>query len=327
MNQFDKLIESLKCSCYDKDKNIFNNLDKRDSEKLLEIIANLEKKKKIVFRGFSEKQISPSFWDFIFTVGEKGNCFRNDLMGFCTNGNVGYFSNHCKQDQENYYYLLNALCKNIIPKYKHKYLIKNIDTLEDSIEEYRIKNNKDFIEMYNFLLLWLHNIGKCTGYKHDSPLISTTLSLDVAFKFNDKDSRDKYAFVIIVTEDKKSDYFYTSKLNKILREFDVDWHKDENKEVMFKDAIFPQLIIGILKKENNKTCFIINPSLMKFLKSKIPNSLIEKFLIKSGILVNQQDFDRGLKALKYRGSVEQLDNERKILKGNKKFNVRSIKDI
>mgnify|MGYP001749616801 CR=1 FL=1 len=260
-------------------------------------------------------------------------------MGNCSLENVGYFSNHKEQSESNYKYLLKDLKESILPKYKHRNLIKNIETLVNRIEKYREDNNIEFIEMYYLLLIWLHNIGECTGYKKDSPLISTTLSLDVAFSFHDKNSKVRYAFVALLSKDKKSDYFYTSRLNEILNKLGIEWHKDINEEVIFKDTIFPQLIIGILKKEDDDISFIINPWLIKFCDSQLPNDLKKDFLIKKTmksiqlfcytfrIPINQNEFDKGIKSLNYRGYVKQIAEARTISKDNIEFSVESIKDL
>lgn len=327
MDKFGEGKESLQVSYFDKDQYKFNNLDKDISDNLINLIAILEGKKKIVYRGFSQKLVNDNFWEWIFTVGEKGSYFRCKAFEAGSEDKLNYSSNHSETDEDNYKNLLSDMQTKILHRYKHKKLINDIDTLEERIEKFRIENKKDYKEIYYLLLIWLHNIGACTGYKNYSPLVSTSTSLDIAFNFNDKDSTVKYAFVVILSDNNISDYFYTKRLNEILKYLCIDWHEDKNQEVMFKDAIFPHLIVGILEKKSDKTNFIINPGLRTLLKSKIPNSFKENFLIKSGIPINQKDFYDGLNALGYDSYVEQMDNERIICKDSKSFPVGTIKKI
>lgn len=95
---------------------------------------------------------------------------------------------------------------------------------------------------------------------------------------------------------------------------------------MFKDAIFPHLIIEILEKKSDKTNFIINPCLRMLLESENSNSCKEDFLIKFGIRVNQKNFDYGIKAMGYESYVMQTDTERKLCKDDKSFHVGTIKN-
>lgn len=330
MNNFGDVKESLQFSYFDKEEYKFNNIDKDISDNLINLIDSLNEKKRIVYRGFSKKLVNDNFWKWIFTVGEKGSHFRGEALGVGSEGKLNYFSNHSETDEDNYKNLLNNMQNDILPKYQHKNLINDIDTLEERIEKFRIDSKRDYKEMYYLLLIWLHNIGNINEYpeyKKDSPLVSTSTSLDIAFRFNDKYSSTKYAFVVILSDNNISDFFYTKRLNEILKYLDIDWHKDKNKEVMFKDAIFPHLIIGILEKKGDKTNFIINPGLRMLLESEISNSCKEDFLIKFGIPINQKDFDCGMKAMGYESYVMQMDAERKICKDDKSFHVGTIKKL
>lgn len=330
MNKFGDVKESLQFSYFDKEENKFNNIDEDISDNLINLLDSLKEKKRIVYRGFSKKLVNDDFWRWIFTVGEKGSHFRGEALGVSSKGKLNYFSNHTEMDKNNYEQLLSDMQKYILPKYKHKNLIKDIDTLKERIENFRTKNKRDYTEMYFLLLIWLHNIGNIEEYpeyKKDSPLVSTSASLDIAFRFNDKYSSTKYAFVVILSDNNISDYFYTKRLNKILKYLDIDWHKDKNKEVMFKDAIFPHLIVGILEKKSDKTNFIINPMLRMLLESKISNSCKEELLIKFGIPINQKEFDVGMKAMGYKSYVMQMGAERKICKDDKSFHVGTIRKL
>lgn len=320
MDEFDKLVKSLKYSYFKKEKDEFKSLGERNSKNLLDVINVIKKKNKIVYRGFSKKYIDNDFWKWIFDVGDKGGFFREKTLG-----RINYASNHDETAKENYYNLLSELQNDILPNYKHKNRVQDIDTFKDRIEEYRVKKKIDYREMYYLILIWLHNIGACTGHKNESPFVSTSTSLDIAFRFNDRYSTTKYAFVVILSDAKIADYFYTKRLNEILKKLNIDWFKDCNKEVMFKDAIFPQLIVGILEKKGDNANFIINPYLLRVLESEISNSYKAELLIKFGIFVDQKSFEKGLKDLKYNGYVEQKQDERKICKDDSSFNISTIK--
>lgn len=330
MDKFDDGKESWQVSYFVKSQCEFKNLEKGISDNLIKLIKNLENKEKVVYRGFSialKDSEKDKFWKYIFEVGEKGSGFRDKAFKAKSKDKLGYSSNNSETDEDKYKNLLSDMGTNILPRYKHKNLINNIDTLEERTEEYRIENRIDYKEMYYFLLIWLHNIGACTGCKSDSPLISTSTSMDIAFNFNDKDSEVKYAFVVILSNSNMSDYFYTRRLNEILKDLDIDWHGDKNKEVMFKDAIFPHLIVGIIEKKDDKKNFIINPTLKELLESKIPDSYIEDLLIESGINIDQKNFDDGLNALGYASHVEQMGSERIICRDGKSCPVGTIKEI
>ena len=117
--------------------------------------------------------------------------------------------------------------------------------------------------MYYTLLALLHNIGIKEALKLESPFISTTTSLDTAFKFS-RSKTKKYAFLILYGDQQFSDCFTTDKLNKILDKMGIKWHENINKEILFKDAIFPHSILGIIEKKDENYTLIVNPNLLKF---------------------------------------------------------------
>ena len=298
-------------------------------EDLYQIIKILEVENKIVFRGFSPLYVDSTFWKFVFTVGEKGDYFRK--LGKNTNKTTLYDSNHEKDSQQNFEYLLSELQNNIIPNYKHSNLIHDISTLKQRIDNFIVKHKMDYKEMYYFLLAWLHNIGGVTGLKNTSPLISTTTSLETALTFQKENKNSKYVYIVLLADNYLGDYLDTNQLNAILNELDINWFENIHKEVMFKDAIVPNLIVGILQQNSSETKVILNPTLISFLQkasNKIDNTKKAEWIRKLAINVDQEDFDEGRKALGYESSIEIKPNQRTITNNEQKsYDVGNINKL
>lgn len=333
MKNLESLRYNIQFKYFNRNEDKIDIVEKNISDKIMEILSILEKKDKILFRGFSSKDINFDFWKWIFEVGEKGAVFRRNAKISTEERSVNYFSNHNITAKENYENLLLDIQDRIIPNYKYNYLVSDYEKLLKRIENYRISNNIEYEDMYYLLLLWLHNIGNDTGYKHDSPLISTTTSMEVALKFayyKNKSIND-YIFVILACENSICDFFETDRLNNILKEINVNWHKNDNKEVMFKDAIFPQCIIGILEKSKNNYNFILNPALLdiinNFEKFIVSDEAVANFLLKLGISINQDRFEEGLQSLGYDKWTNQTGCNRKIITNDESFDVTTINSI
>lgn len=293
-----------------------------------QILKILEEENKIVFRGFSPISTSSDFWKYVFNVGEKGDLFRK--LGNRTDKTTHYDSDHENDSQQNFEYLLSELENNIIPNYKFSNLISNISTLRQRIDNFIKKNEMDYREMYYFLLAWLHNIGRVTGLKNTSPLISTTTSLETALSFQKENKDSKYVYIVLLADNYLKDCFDTNELNAILKELEIEWHKNIHNEVMFKDAIVPNLIIGILEKNSSETRVILNPALFSFLK--VANNLdnaAKVFLLKTLTLkVDQNEFDKGMKALGYDSYIDIYQDKRIITNNEKKsYTVKTINEL
>ena len=348
MENFESLRYNVQFKYFNRTEDKIDIVEKNISHKIMEILSILEKKDKILFRGFSCKNINSNFWEWIFEVGEKGASFRKNMKISTEEKSVNYFSNHNITAKENYENLLSDIQKEIMPKYiqKYEHLLVDYEKLEKRLNEYRELNKIDYKDMYYLLLLWLHNIGNDTGYKHDSPLISTTTSMEVAFKFannnknnnknnNNKNNNKDYIFVILECENGICDFFETERLNNILKEINVKWHENKNKEVMFKDAIFPQCIIGILEKceENYEEHynFILNPALIDIINNfenfTVSNEEVATILLYLGISVNQDRFEEGFQSLGYDKWTNQIGDNRKIITNDESFDVTTINNI
>ena len=335
MKNLESLRYNIEFKYFNRNEDKSDIVEKNISDKIMEILSILERKGKILFRGFSSKNINSNFWEWIFEVGEKGASFRKNMKISTEEKSVNYFSNHNITAKENYENLLSDIQKEIMPKYiqKYEHLLIDYEKLEKRLNEYRELNKIDYKDMYYLLLLWLHNIGNDTGYKYDSPLISTTTSMEVALKFahyKNKNIND-YIFVILACENGICDFFETDCLNNILKEINVNWHKNDNKEVMFKDAIFPQCIIGILEKCKNNYNFILNPALLdiinNFEKFIVSDEAVANFVLKLGISVNQDRFEEGLQLLGYDKWTNQIGYNRKIITNYESFDVTTINSI
>jgi len=331
MENLENLRDNIQFKYFNRTESKIDIIEKNISDKIMEILSILEREDKILFRGFSSKNINSNFWEWIFEVGEKGAGFKKNTKISTEEKSLNYFSNHNKTAQENFEILLSDIQNKIMPEYiqKYKHLVIDYENLQERLYDYRELNKIDYKDMYYLLLLWLHNIGNVTGYKHDSPLISTTTSMEVAFKF--ANNNKNYIFVILECENNICDIFETDRLNNILKEININWHENINKEVMFKDAIFPQCIIGILEKYKNNYNFILNPALIeiinKFENYRVSNEEVATFLINLGVTVKQDEFGEGLQSLGYDKWTNQIGNNRKIITNNESFDVTSINNI
>lgn len=335
MKNLESLRYNVQFKYFDRTKDKIDIVEKNISDKIMEILCILEKKEKILFRGFSCKNINSNFLEWIFEVGEKGEAFRKQTRIITEDKNVNYFSDHNKTAKSNYENLLKDIQNKIMPEYIQKYkdLLIEFENLQEKLNSYKELNNIDYKDMYYLLLLWLHNIGNVTGYKHDSPLISTTSSMEVAFKFahyKNKNNKD-YIFVILECENSICDFFETERLNNILKKIIVKWHENKNKEVMFKDAIFPQCIIGILEKCEENYNFILNPTLIDIINNfenfTVSNEEVATFLLYLGISVNQDRFEEGFQSLGYDKWTNQIGYNRKIITNYESFDVTTINNI
>lgn len=304
---------------YTKKEHRKETVEERYKKILCETLQELSDKERLVYRGFSKEHVRGSFWESIFTVGEKGANFRSGVSGV-----DGDLLNQKEVDEEKY----RGLCHKLVTaleRYKHKGRINDIECLSETIEEYRVDNEISHQEMYYFILIWLHNIGSTTGLKESSPLVSTSTSIDVAFTFCDNNSSEKYVLVVLVTDSKISDYVRTDRLNEILKDINIDWFENIHKEIMFKDAIFPHSILGIIKRNDEEDEMIINPFLLDSIENIGGENLVCS-LLRKGIEVDQSNFDRKLKSSGYKNSVEQIGEERKIEAEEEKYNVDNLRE-
>lgn len=293
-----------------------------------QILKTLEEENKIVFRGFSPIETGSSFWEYVFKVGEKGDYFRK--LGNKTDKTTHYDSDHENDSQQNFEYLLSELENNIIPNYKYNNLISNISTLRQRIDNFIEKHEMDYTQMYYFLLAWLHNIGRATGLKNTSPLISTTTSLETALSFQKENKDSKYVYIVLLADNYLKDCFDTNELNAILKELEIEWHENIHNEVMFKDAIVPHLIIGILEQNSSETRVILNPALISFIKgvNNFDNADKVYWLKNLALNVDQNDFDEGMKALGYDSYIDIYPDNRIISNNEKKSHtVKTINEL
>lgn len=329
--QIDKLFNdklSLKIGYYENNRFKLITDTSNEKEKLHIMLRLWDEKSKIVYRGFSSESVNSNFWSYIFTVGDKGSHFRNDVFYPSTEMDTRYFSDHKKTGKENYYYLLSKLQDTILPDINNKRMIPEVESLVARFDEYRKSNKFEYEQMYYLLLAWLHNIGNKTGLKYDSPLISTTTSLNTAFSFRNKKSQKHYAFVILLTESKISDYFDTNNLNKMLKKLNINWYKNIHKEIMFKDSIFPHTIIAVIEKDGKDSRLIINPNLLNYLRADYDTKFIADLLQKLGMKIDDKDFEIGAEILGYKKTVEQYSSERKIVsKDGKNYTVEEMKSL
>lgn len=329
MNNFVDLLKNSNIYFYENGR---QKLTLEQINKLINIIELLNKKKKIIYRGFSSENITEDFWRWIFMVGEKGHHFRNETyLPRERKGYVNYDNNHELSDDANYEYVKNILREFLYKNNNERIGDRTPDDIIESIEKYRKNNKISKRKIYYIILSWLHNIGAKTGYKFDSPYVSTTQSLKTAIDFaNDRHSKMKsekrYVYVCFLGSKNILDYFKTSKLNKFLADIDINWYDNIHTEIMIKDAIFPQFLIGIFEIGESDSNFILNNHFLKLLSSNINVEKLAELIIKFGIAINQSEFDDNYKKLGYSMYVEDDANTRKIVKNGKEYVIGTINE-
>lgn len=88
---------------------------------------------------------------------------------------------------------------------------------------------------------------------------------------------------------------------------EVQWYDDIHSEIIIKDGIFPQNILGIfvIDNETDSKEFIINPFLYQLFhvnkgKSKYKLSDLTEYVCQNGIPINQKNFEKCASSLGYR---------------------------
>lgn len=300
--------------CYwNVETNNIEKITKKECNRLQGVLKKL--KRSMLYRGFN-KEINSDFWNFVFIVGEKGQYFRKELM------DNSYFESMSSLDEQDKEISdkLEQLTNRILPKYLKKYpKIKiNIQDLESKIKYLKEKKYTDKY-IYIFILNWIHNMGKITELKDESPMISATTSKKTAIEFAAHSSKDvQYLYCLFTNNAKHCKYFSMKSMKKIFNKLEIEWHNDVHNEVIFKDAIFPHNILSIIKVEADKELHIMNPYLLEML-SKINNDELLLVILRGyGIIVDQTDFDDGLEALGYNKYIS-VDKDTNFFIGNKKY--------
>lgn len=242
------------------------------------------------FRGFSLENLdAPDLADFFekfFVVGEKGMSYRENVL---ESGISSYYGKEITKEDIAH---LTEKINEILPRLRR-------DTIEiESLLNYRADNLSDE-EMYTLLLNFLHNIGGRWGDKKRSPFVSAAhgnTAFDKAQNFaRGRDDREHFYILWGFAQlTDGTNYVETKNLTDFIRTIGVDWYDDRHSEIIIKDGIFPQKILGVFKIDRicNTESFIINPYLYQlFIAREKTSADIAKYVSENGIPVNQENFE------------------------------------
>lgn len=279
------------------------------------------------FRGFApdkgklntESCKARYFQDF-FIVGEKGKGY---LKNEGQDGHIRhpqYFVGEIRQ--QDVYSLLKFVNRAIKTK-------KSNDKELKPIEREKIKPDieKKTTQTYMFLLNFAHNIGGIWPDKCRSPLVSASYGnrgYDIALSFAKGKNKQRRHSYIIMGFGKKSDInniVLTEKLTDELETFSAHWHKDIHKEMILKDCIFPDQILGVFEvsNETDDAVFIVNPGLYQLFekyekqfgdassKGDASSDILE-YICSKGIPIDQAKFDLAAAELGYERNVKRKSN-------------------
>lgn len=259
---------------------------------------------KLIFRGFqidyNEEELPEYFHNF-FIVGEKGPFYRNQLfsVGEEIDSNNFYTAATTNTDLDELMDEINDILTETSKK-KYKISKRDLGLLKD-----KGYSNKD---IHMFLLNWSHNIGSKWGNKPHSPFVSTSYGktgFDTAVRFSKGNGHQtgdsSYVLIGYLKQDDKENLSYTTKMTKILKELNIDWYEDTHSEIIIKDAIFPQYIIGVIEIVNNNRTLVINPYLYNLFNSDFSLKEILELLINCSIPVNQEAFNESAEQMGYEG--------------------------
>ncbi|MDB1689313.1 hypothetical protein [Enterococcus casseliflavus] len=129
---------------------------------------------------------------------------------------------------------------------------------------------KDTLGTYMYLLNLAHNIGGRWKNKCRSPFVSASYGskgFATALRFAQARNTDNNSYIIwgYTNINDSGNYIFTKELSRNLGMMNVDWYEDIHSEIIIKDSIAPQNILGVYKINNETSAkqFIVNPSLYK----------------------------------------------------------------
>lgn len=257
------------------------------------------------FRGFELNRHDPEvFLEKFFIVGQKGNIFLENVF---ESGIPNYFSEEITDKEVDE---LVVGVNNILRKKKR--------SLIDQVKFTEMTHTFSLRMKYMILLNFLHNIGGAWQNKKRSPFISASHGNNayenaLCFAIGREERDCGYILWGFENKNKKQNYLLTQSITEFIRGAGVDWYDDIHSEIIIKDGIFANKLLGvfIVDFQNNQKQFVINPSLYELFESdKSVNKIIE-FICRNGIPVNQSDFDEFAAGLGYVSyGIEDQDGQR-----------------
>ncbi|NKD39333.1 hypothetical protein HED42_14390 [Enterococcus casseliflavus] len=240
-----------------------------------------------------------------FEVGEKGKAYRENVLD---DGIPTYF--YDTPDSEEIDELLQ-LINSILKK-------NNFGKIKP--EKIRSLIEKDTLGTYMYLLNLAHNIGGRWENKCRSPFVSASYGskgFATALRFAQARNTDNNSYIIwgFTNINDSGNYIFTKELSRNLGMMNVDWYEDIHSEVIIKDSIAPQNILGVFEINNETSAkkFIINPSLYKlFYESKDMHrykfSELVNYICREGIPIDQSNFMKCARELGYKSYGYRLPN-------------------
>ena len=150
----------------------------------------------------------------------------------------------------------------------------------------------------SFFLAFLHNSGSHDPFKKQSPFLSVTYGykkISTAKKF--ALSRNSYNRGILYLYSLNSGWPYYIRSHDFMRElkrYGVTWYKDNHREIMLLDGMYPHFLLGIFEVSPRKSKkFVVNPWLNKLLSERKPFDYV------NGLEIDQVNFYDMAKKLGY----------------------------
>lgn len=283
------------------------HFDNKYSKVIEAVLYSLDDK--LVYRGV-DIDFYNNFLEAIFMVGEKARYFLFPEF----DNNLNYKEYGEINSKEAY----NNIKKDVKLGLKgcQKYSVYTEKDVVSEIESYRKRNGKSYYHMYIILLCWLHTMQDVTPYQSIIPCVSTSFNKRKAQEYFARDS--KYTIVAFLNNSETCSVVSTRQIKRFVECLGVKGFEDIHEEVIFLDCIFPQNVLGVIKKSKTEEKFIVNPYFVEMIDESTSFSDLISTLLNEGVKVNQDKFYEVLKKSKWEKWVFQSQHRRFFEKCQKK---------
>lgn len=280
----------------------FDSIDNKYSKLIEAVLYSLDDK--LVYRGVDTASYS-NFLEAIFMVGEKARYF---LFHEFNNG-LSYQEYEKINPKEAYNNIKDKVKEGLKGCQKYRVYPKKDVIFE--IESYRKRNGRSYYDMYIMLLCWLHTMQDVTSYQSVIPCVSTSFNKSTAQKYFAKNL--EYTVVAFLNKSEICNVVYTKRIKQFTECVGVTGFEDKYEEVIFLDCIFPQNILGVIKKYINQEMFIVNPYFLNMIKKCYESTSFSDListLLDNGIKIDQYKFYEVLEKSKWEKWILQDKNRR-----------------
>ena len=275
------------------------HFDNKYSKLIEAVLYSLDDK--LVYRGVDIDSYN-NFVKAIFMVGEKARYFL-----FPESDNYLNYKEYEKINSKKAYNKIKNDVKEGLEGCQ-KYNVYPTKNVISEIESYRKRNGKSYYDMYIMLLCWLHTMQDVTSYQSIIPCVSTSFNKRKAQEYFAKDS--KYTIVAFLNNSEICNVVYTKQIKRFTECVGVKGFEDIHEEVIFLDCIFPQNVLGVIKKSETEEKFIVNPYVLKMIDESKSFSDLISTLLNEGVKVNQDKFYEVLRQSKWKKWIVQYKNRR-----------------